>query len=257
MREADTGAFFALLDDVAALLQRPNAAPMTPTAKGLFFRALAAYQLDAVRAALDAHVKDPQRGRFMPLPADVIAQLQGAAADDGRPGPEEAWAIAMRSQDEADTVVWTEETAQAQAIARPILAAGDEVGARMAFKEAYGRLVAEARSAGRAPAWSASLGFDQQLRQLALDAAVHANRLPRGEAFQLTAPVSAPLLAMGQAFGAPAHVIASLKALAEKLRERGLTEPSADALARADTQQRQAETAAQVERYTAERGVPA
>lgn len=254
MREADTGAFFALLDDVAALLQRPNTAPMTPTAKGMFFRALAAYPLEDVRAALDAHVKDPQRGRFMPLPADVIAQLQGAAADDGRPGPEEAWAIALRSHDEADTVVWTEEIAQARAIARPLMDAGDEVGARMAFKEAYSRLVAEARNAGKAPAWSASLGFDPRLRQVALDAAVQANRLPRSDAYQLSAPVSAPLLLLGEAMGAPAHVIASLRALADRIRA-GTDAPSADVVAKAETQQRQAETAERVERYAAARGL--
>jgi hypothetical protein len=254
MREADTGAFFALLDDVAALLQRPNTAPMTPTAKGMFFRALAAYPLEAVRAALDAHVKDPQRGRFMPLPADVIAQLQGAAADDGRPGPEEGWAIALRSRDEADTVVWTEEIAQARGIALPLLEAGDEVGARMAFKEAYGRLVAEARNCGKAPAWSASLGFDPRLRRVALEAAVQANRLPRSDAYQLSGPVSEPVLLLGEAMGAPAHVIESLRALANRIRA-GTAAPSADALAKADTQERQAETAERVERYAAERGM--
>jgi hypothetical protein len=256
MRDADIGAFYALLDDVATLLARPGQPAMTPTAKAMFFRALQGYSLEAVRAALDAHVKDPQRGRFMPLPADVIAQLQGAAADDGRPGPEEAWAIALRSHDEADTVVWTEEIAQARAIARPLLDAGDEVGARMAFKEAYSRLVAEARSTCKPAAWSASLGFDPRLRRVALEAAVQAHRLPASDAYQLSGPASPPVLLLGQAMGAPPHVIASLRALADKIRAQA-DAPSADVLAKADTQQRQAETAERVERYAAARGLSA
>ena len=252
MREADYAEFSALLDAVCGLLSRGAYRPSGQNT-ALFFRALLRYDLADVRAALDAHVADPVRGRFVPVPADLIAQLQGAAADDGRPGPEEAWAIAMRAQDEADTVVWTEEIAQAWIIARPILDNGDEVGARMAFKEAYGRLLGNARNAGKPPAWSASLGFDPQLREVALDAAVHAGRLPRSDAYQLTAPVSAPLLAMGEAFGARPHVIASLRALADKLRARGTDEPSADVQARQLTQQQQAETALAVERYLAEK----
>ena len=256
MREADYAEFSSLLDAVCRLLSRGAYRP-DGSNTAMFFRAMARYEIADVRAALDAHVADPVRGKFSPVPADLIAQLQGAAADDGRPGPEEAWAIAVRAADEADTVVWTEEVAQAWAIARPILDNGDEVGARMAFREAYTRLIGIARNGGKTAAWSASLGFDSQLRQAALDAAVHTGRLPHSEAYQLTAPVAAPLLAMGEAFGAPPHVIASLRALADKLRDRGGLEPSADVQARRLTQQQQAETAQAVERYLAEKGLAA
>lgn len=247
MREADFDDFGQMLDAVCSLLSRGAYRPNAQNT-ALFFRAMARYELADVRAALDAHVADPARGRFVPVPADLIAQIQGAAADDGRPGAEEAWAIAMRAQDEADTVVWTEEISQARGIAQPILDAGDEVGARMAFKEAYGRIVERARQAGKPVAWSASLGFDRQLREIALDAAVQAGLIPKFDALQLASPVSAPMLAMGEAFGAPAHVIASLRELADKLRNRG-NEPSADVLAKADTQQRQVETAQRVADY--------
>jgi hypothetical protein len=244
MRESDHQAFVELLDAVCALLSRGAYRP-TATNTALFFRALARYELADVRAALDAHVADPVRGRFVPVPADLIAQLQGAAADDGRPGPEEAWAIALRSQDEAETVVWTEEIAQAMGIARPVLDAGDEVGARMAFREAYSRIVQAARHEGHTPGWMASLGFDTERRQVALETAAASGRLSRGETYQLTAPVTAPMLALGAASGAPPHVIDSLRELADKLRNRD-AEPSADVLARADTRRRQAETAERV-----------
>src|SRR3546814_7492643 len=139
MRDTDFTRFTALLDDIAGVL--PNAKPFSPAGKSLFFRALAGYRIDDVERGLMAHVADPQRGRFLPAPADVIAQIEGAAANDGRPGADEAWALAYRAADEAETVIWTEETAQALAAAWPVLQAGDKVGARMAFKGAYDRLV--------------------------------------------------------------------------------------------------------------------
>ena len=55
----------------------------------------------------------------------------------GRPAANEAWAAALEALDEAKTVVWTDEMAQAWGVARPIAAAGDLVGARMAFIGAY------------------------------------------------------------------------------------------------------------------------
>ena len=177
MRDQDFDAFAALLDDVRSLL--PSGQPaLSATAKAMFFRALSAYGLSDVRAALDAHVRDPQRGRFAPTPADVIAQLQGAAEDDGRTGAEEAWATALQGCDEAASIVWTAETAEAWGIARHVLAIGDEVGARMAFRETYERLVGEARAARRSVEWAVSLGFDPQRREQAIDAAVAAGRLP-------------------------------------------------------------------------------
>jgi hypothetical protein len=251
MRDADVGAFYALLDDVGALLQRPGQV-MSPTAKAMFFRAMAAYDLATVRAALDAHVKDPQRGRFMPLPADLIAQIQGAAADDGRPGAEEAWAIAMRAQDEADTVVWTEEIAQARSIAQPVLDAGDEVGARMAFREAYGRLVDEARHARRRLAWSVSLGFDPQRRRVALEAAAAAGRISLADVQLLGAPATQEMLLLGMraaSGGAPPEVVEKLRELVSRWRSRA-DEPSTDVQARAETQRLQDETAARVDDYT-------
>jgi hypothetical protein len=55
---------------------------------------------------------------------------------------------------------------------------GDEVGARMAFKEAYSRIVALARAARRPAVWSASLGWDQRKRETSLRRAASAGLLP-------------------------------------------------------------------------------
>jgi hypothetical protein len=173
MFDTDFNRFAALLDSIAGML--PNAKPLTPAGKSLFFRTLANLRFDDVERALMAHLQDPQRGRFMPVPADVVAQIEGAAADDGRPGADEAWTTALLASDEAETVVWTEETAQAMFVAQPVLRAGDKVGARMAFKNAYDRLVADARHARRPAHWHASLGQDPARRERALQGAVNRN----------------------------------------------------------------------------------
>jgi hypothetical protein len=251
MRETDYDAFAALLDDVQALL-RPGQ-PLGGTAKAMYFRSLGAHSLDQVRSALDGHVRDPQRGRFMPLPADVIAQIEGTAAADGRPGAEEAWAIALRSSDENETVIWTREIAEALGIARPILKVGDEVGARMAFREAYNRLVDEARRSHMPLSWEASLGYDPQRRDEALRAGVEAGRLPQ-TALPAPAGPAVPLLTLAESPRVPEHIRAELRRLSDQLRAKH-EEPSADAKAKAETEARRAASARQVEQYAQERGI--
>lgn len=84
----------------------------------------------------------------------------------GHPGPEEAWAIIGPSLDnEALSLAWTDQMAEAFGTTRHL--ADDLVAARMAFKEVYARLVAEARALGQAPVWRASLGWDPSGREAA------------------------------------------------------------------------------------------
>jgi len=234
MFETDFDEFSVALDAVCSLLSRGAYVPSS-TNTALFFRALARHDLVDVRAALDAHVSDPKRGRFVPVPADILAQIEGLAADDGRPGPEEAWACALRSSDEAKTIVWTAEMAEAWAIARGVFEIGDEVGARMAFKESYVRLVEEARRARRPAHWLSSLGFDQQQRDEALIAAAAAGRIAAPELVALPAPEQA-FAALASNTAAPQGIREKLLALRDRLARRA-DEPSADSLARQRTVQ--------------------
>lgn len=250
MRDTDLAEFSELLDGVCSLLSRGAYAPSS-TNMALFFRALARYRLADVRAALDAHVADPQRGRFVPVPADVIAQIDRSAADDGRPGPEEAWAIALRAADEAETVVWTQDIAQAWHVARTVLDAGDEVGARMAFREAYARIVSEVRARRVSAKWVASLGFDAQRRDAALTQAAEAGRI---DAPILPAPRSEqPFLALVSSPFMLDATRASLAALRERLTAAATDAPSPDSIARADTAARQADTSRRVDEYLAQK----
>lgn len=177
MRNADFTEFCELLDAAYDLIGSGANKIISGSAKGLFFAALAEYPLDAVRKALSAHCRDKTRGRFTPKPADIIDQIEGAVSD-GRPSVEEAWAIALTSRDESDTVVWTNEIAEAFAICSPVLNLGDEVGARMAFKDAYSRIVAQAKAQRIAPKWTASLGWDMRKREASLTRASTAGLLP-------------------------------------------------------------------------------
>lgn len=124
---------------------------------------LQTYPLRVIGMAFRQYIDE--NSDFEPKPAG-IAKL--CKLMDGRPGAEEAWAISLTSQDEADTVVWTQEMAEAFNLCKPILDKGDEVGARMAFKESYQRLVTDARLSNRAAQWSASIGWDVQKRSAAL-----------------------------------------------------------------------------------------
>ncbi len=146
----------------------------------LYWNSLIEYPLDQVRRAFDHWVKDPKQGTFMPKPADIIRTIQEV---NGTPESQwlsanEAWAIALPAADEAATVVWTQEMAKAWAVSKPILDAGDKIGARMAFIPAYERFVDQAKRESRTPHYEISAGWDANLRELAVQNAVTAGLLP-------------------------------------------------------------------------------
>lgn len=102
--------------------------------------------------------------------ADILQRL-----DDGRPGPEEAWA--MVPKDEASSVYWTTEMRDAYATCYPMVAAGELITARMAFLERYRALVQQARD-GRFPVeWTFSPGHDKNGRELVLLDAAEKRRI--------------------------------------------------------------------------------
>jgi len=217
MREADFDAFSGMLDAICSLLSRGSYVPSS-TNTALFFRSLARYDLAQVRSAFDAHVSDPQRGRFVPVPADLIAQIEGSASNDGRPGAEEAWAIALSARDENATVVWTEEISLAWGACQSIVQAGDDVAARMAFREAYLRLVGESRAAGDPVVWNTSLGHDPDLHQPALERAAELGRIEAPKRVALPPPEQSMQLIAGNPL-CPPHVREKLLAIRAELAQ--------------------------------------
>lgn len=250
--DQDFDAFSAMLDDLWAI----KGQTLTAGARMGFFKTLEAWPLHEVEAGLEAHKADPERGRFLPMPADIIAQIKGIVANDGRPGAEEAWAMSLRSRDEAVTVVWTAEMAEAMGVCQPLLAVGDEIGARMAFKETYTRLVTAAREARRAPAWAASLGFDAAGRESVLLPHVMAGRLPADVLPEKQIGLDRVLLAAparaSRGSSARAAAMARLDEIREEMRTAAPTGPSPADEVRARTDAAKAASRAQVEAYTME-----
>ena len=160
----------------------------TPEVRMVWFKLLAPFSIDDVARGFTAHMRDPSSGKFQPKPAHIIERIQAMAADDGRPGAEQAWALASRASDERATVVWTQEMALAWRVCQPVMLMGDEVGARMAFKETYSALVDDARHARIKPQWTVSEGFDQIMRHAAVLQAETLGLLPPGSALRLAPP---------------------------------------------------------------------
>lgn len=218
MNQSDFDGFRKLLN---ACLSMWGDAPSAEVS-AVWFRCLADYDLATVSAAFNAHMRDPSSGKFAPKPAHIIEQIRAASANDGRPGPEEAWALSLKARDEYDTVVWTHECVQAWAVARPVMDLGDEVGARMAFREAYNRLVDEARARREPVAWEVSEGFDKDLRRLAVSEAVEAGRIQAGHYLALPSNGDALLLGFDkpESGGIPPEVRERLQQLREMLTHR-------------------------------------
>ena len=146
----------------------------SPEAAAVFVSDLETYPEKALIRAL-ARCRREVKG--MLTVQDVLTRL-----DDGRPGPEEAWA--MLPHDESASAVWTDEMSAAFGVCACLLDAGDKIAARMAFKEAYQRRVTEARERGQAVNWTVSLGHDPNGREHVIQTAVSAGRLSMEDAQQ-------------------------------------------------------------------------
>ncbi|MBK3465848.1 hypothetical protein [Pseudomonas sp. MF6776] len=167
---------------------------ISATAAKLMAEDLSVYPPADIRKALQACRRE-LTGKLT-----LAAVLQRIDAEDGRPGKDEAWAIAMTTNDEFETVVLTDEIQLALAAAKPVLDAGDKVGARMAFISAYERLVGQAREDKKHVNWHVSVGFDANRRTQAITKAVQMQRIPQERAQQYLTDLSiAPVTEDGRA----------------------------------------------------------
>lgn len=248
MDRTDLHEFTTMLDSVCALLTRGTYSP-NETSTAIFFRALAEYPMDAVRAGFTEHAR---RSRFSPTPADILDLLR---ENDGRPGEEEAWTIALTARDEADTVVWTTEIGEAWNAARIVMSMGDKVGARMAFKEAYSRMVDMARRHREPVRWVVCEGHDAARRADAVRLAVGRGLPVEGaeELLALPLPKAEVLLRIDGPAGSA--VPDALRALRDRLAAGPAYVPGPDVEGRERTDELRAVAAARVAEYAASTGV--
>lgn len=165
---------------LAATLDAYGRRPPMPETVELWFHVMKGFSFEQFRMACQKHVM--QSPKEPPTPGAILQSLQ--VKDSSRPGVEEAWSIAVKACDESETVMMNDDIAQAWGAAKPIFDLGDEVGARMAFKEVYARLVA---SANGPAVWWPSIGSDPHKRDTALKEARRQGLLaaPQAEALAL------------------------------------------------------------------------
>lgn len=137
----------------------------------MWWEALKHFPDGSVRASAARHIATSE---FKPQLANIV---KGCAAqlDGDWIGADEAWALMPKT--ESDSAMLTDEIAQAMAAATPLLEMGDKVAARMAFKDAYGRLVEKAKIEGRMPRFFPSFGSDPASRVAMLANAVRAGQI--------------------------------------------------------------------------------
>ncbi|MGR9087308.1 MAG: hypothetical protein ACU841_09575 [Gammaproteobacteria bacterium] len=170
MTETERPKFAKLMAQCAAVYRQEVDVPLLE----IFWQLLQTYPLSAVEQAFRHHMRI---SRFFPTPAELISGLDD---NNARLSADEAWAL--MPADESETVVWTDEMAEAHAVAFDLLAEGDTIGARMAFRAAYERLCREAIRQNRPVCWFVSLGHDKRKVAQALDRAVELGRIGRDEA---------------------------------------------------------------------------
>jgi hypothetical protein len=118
--------------------------------------------------------------KFFPKIAEIreLAGVLPDAIDDTRPGPEEAWARMPKGKRmEEDSIVWCEEERAAYNACRSLLLEGDQIGARMAFKERYEKELGDARSQRTPVQWTLTPGYDIEHRLTTLATAVEEGKM--------------------------------------------------------------------------------
>lgn len=184
MRDSEKARFLKMMQATLAVYDKTASVETV----GLWWNLLACYEFADVEIAFSQYLKSAE-GRFSPKPASIIVIIN-AMRPDGRPGVDEAWAMIPR--DEYVTAVMTEEMAEAYGIAKPLLDEGDQVAARMAFKDSYSRIVEQNKMSGIAPKWFPSLGSDPAMRVTVLAEAVRLGRLSIEHASVIAPAISAP-----------------------------------------------------------------
>ena len=83
MKPADRPRFAQLLMQIGELYHKP----ISPTLLALYWQALIGFEWEAIKAALQAHVQNPECGQYLPKPADIIRSLQGTDTEHAQ----QAW----------------------------------------------------------------------------------------------------------------------------------------------------------------------
>lgn len=234
MKESEANEFMSI---TKAMIDNYGRRPMLPETMAMWFEIFKPFTMQQYRMACQQHLIDSPAE--IPTAGLLMERLRGK--DYSRPGAEEAWSTAVKACDESETVMMTDEIAQAWGIAQPIFNLGDEVGARMAFKECYARLTASPEAPAK---WWPSIGSDPHKRDLALSEAKRAGLLP---APQVSALLPPPVPTPGNS---SPEGLKRLKEVMAGLQLKSEASVSGAEEARKAEQQRKADIAARVAEYS-------
>lgn len=173
MIDTDNAEFLKIMNSCGTVYNRK----VTNELLEIYWNQLMDYSIQDVSLATKKYLKT---GKFFPTIADLIELLPN---NNNHIGADEAWTIVIESMDEYKTVIATEEIMQAREIAMDIYNDGDKTGARMAFRDAYNRIISNTTTK---PKWFISAGFDAATRAQAIEKAVSLGRLPAGSGEQHT-----------------------------------------------------------------------
>lgn len=170
MTKEDKKQFLEVLNALAAVFRTE----LNTTQLEIYWATLKDISIDEFKRASTSILKT---AKFFPVPAEIL-ELVPSNSGNRHIGPDEAWAVALESFDEDATVAMTQQIAEARGVALPIWDSGDEVGARMAFRSAYSRLIANADK----PKWYISLGHCSATRESGIRKAVDQGRITNDQA---------------------------------------------------------------------------
>jgi len=166
MNDSDKREFSVILTSALSQYGKKSEEDALRETLRMWWKLMQRFDIETFRAAMEAHMLDPDAGRFAPMPAHIAGQIQKLSPRvKAQIGVDEAWSIAMQAEDEYSTVVWTLPIAEAWGVAKNVLP--DRTGARMAFKSAYERILS-GLPANAALKWYPSIGIDAARREDAL-----------------------------------------------------------------------------------------
>jgi hypothetical protein len=148
---------------------------VTPAVIGIYWNVLKGYEFSDVDKAVANLLADPSHEFFgrIPLANEIIAALPSHKSIQWMTA-DETWPIVVQAYDRNATVVFPNEESQIAWLnfGEPVYSHRDQNPARMAYRAAYDRLVAESKASGKRPKAIPSLGQDPLSRQFAIDDAI-------------------------------------------------------------------------------------
>lgn len=140
---------------IALLTAEYDLPPFEDVKIEMWMRELARYPAGSVQRSAENFIRT---SKFKPQLSEIVKGCEAQTPTLWLTS-DEAWARMPKT--EAESAMLCQETAEALALAMPLLADGEESAARLAFRGAYNRLVEKAKIEGRAPAYFLAQGSDR------------------------------------------------------------------------------------------------